>query len=114
MIKRQVTQLTRLVDDLLDVSRITQGRIELNREPLELGAIIAQAVEAVEPLAARASGTRCRSSRSHQQLYVNGDNARLVQCISNILTNAAKYTDPGGEIRLRSYAGRSDSRDRDQ
>jgi signal transduction histidine kinase/CheY-like chemotaxis protein len=103
VIKRQVTQLTRLVDDLLDVSRITQGRIELNREPLELAAIIAQAVETVEPLL-REKRHKVSLVSSYQQLHVNGDNARLVQCISNILTNAAKYTDPDGEIRLRSYA----------
>jgi PAS domain S-box-containing protein len=103
VIKRQVTQLTRLVDDLLDISRITQGRIELNREPLELGAIIAQAVETVEPLL-RAKNHRVSIISSYQQLHVNGDNARLVQCVSNILTNAAKYTDAGGDIQLRSYA----------
>jgi PAS domain S-box-containing protein len=102
VIKRQVTQLTRLVDDLLDVSRITQGRIELNRQPLELGSIIAQAMETVEPL--------LREKRhkvsivSSYQLHVVGDNARLVQCVSNILTNAAKYSNPEGEIRVRSYA----------
>jgi PAS domain S-box-containing protein len=103
VIKRQVTQLTRLVDDLLDISRITQGRIELNLEPLELGAIIAQAVETVEPLL-REKRHKVSIVSSYQQLHVNGDNARLVQCVSNILTNAAKYTDPGGDIRLRSYA----------
>jgi signal transduction histidine kinase len=103
VIKRQVTQLTRLVDDLLDVSRITQGRIELSREPLELGAIIAQAVETVEPLL-REKQHKVSILSSYQLLHVNGDNARLVQCVSNILTNAAKYTDPSGEIRVRSYA----------
>ena len=103
VIKRQVTQLTRLVDDLLDVSRITQGRIELTREPLELGAIIAQAVETVEPLM-REKQHQVSIVSSYQSLHVNGDNARLVQCVSNILTNAAKYTDGNGEIRVRSYA----------
>jgi PAS domain S-box-containing protein len=103
VIKRQVTQLTRLVDDLLDVSRITQGRIELTREPLELGAIIAQAIETVEPLL-REKQHKVSIVSSYQLLHVNGDNARLVQCVSNILTNAAKYTDPNGEIRVRSYA----------
>src|ERR1039458_143459 len=92
VIKRQVTQLTRLVDDLLDVSRITQGRIELNREPLELAAIIAPAVETVEPLL-RDKRHKVSLVSSYQQLHVSGDNARLVQCVSNILTNAAKYTD---------------------
>jgi PAS domain S-box-containing protein len=103
VIKRQVTQLTRLVDDLLDVSRITQGRIELTREPLELAAIIAQAVETVEPLM-RDKRHQVSILASQQPLHVNGDNARLVQCLSNILTNATKYTDRDGEIRVRSYA----------
>jgi CheY-like chemotaxis protein/nitrogen-specific signal transduction histidine kinase len=103
VIKRQVTQLTRLVDDLLDVSRITQGRIELTRGPLELGAVIAQAMEAVEPLL-RDKGHRVSVVSGSRPLHVNGDNARLVQCVSNVLTNAAKYTDRHGEIRVHSYA----------
>ena len=103
VIKRQVTQLTRLVDDLLDVSRITQGRIELTREPLELGAVVAQALETVEPVV-RDKRHRVALQASGRPLDVNGDNARLVQCVSNVLTNAAKYTDPGGEIGVQSYA----------
>jgi PAS domain S-box-containing protein len=102
VIKRQVTQLTRLVDDLLDVSRITQGRIELTREPLELGAVIAQAMEAVEPLL-RDKRHRVSVVSGSRPLHVNGDNTRLVQCVSNVLTNAAKYTDREGEIRVHSY-----------
>jgi PAS domain S-box-containing protein len=101
VIKRQVTQLTRLVDDLLDVSRITQGRIELTREPLELGGVIAQAMETVEPLL-RDKRHKVSIISSNRLLHVNGDNARLVQCVSNILTNAAKYTDRDGEIKVQS------------
>jgi PAS domain S-box-containing protein len=103
VIGRQVTQLTRLIDDLLDVSRITRGRIELNREPLDLGAIVAQAVETVEPLL-REKQHQALISLSDQQLHVSGDRARLVQCISNILANAAKFTNACGEIHVRSYA----------
>jgi PAS domain S-box-containing protein len=103
VIGRQVTQLTHLIDDLLDVSRITRGRIELNREPLELGAIVAQAVETVEPLL-RDRRHQALISSSDRQLYVSGDRARLVQCISNILANAAKFTNPAGQIHVRSYA----------
>jgi signal transduction histidine kinase len=103
VIKRQVTQLTRLVDDLLDVSRITEGRIELNSEPLELGDIIAQALETVEPLLCD-KRHKVSIVRSERALQVQGDNARLVQCVSNILTNAAKYTDADGQISVRSYA----------
>ncbi len=103
VIKRQVTQLTRLVDDLLDVSRITQGRIELKREPLELGSIIAQAIEVVDSLI-REQRHKVSIAAGYQPLYVLGDNARLVQCVGNVLTNAAKYTDPDGEIKIRSYS----------
>jgi CheY-like chemotaxis protein/two-component sensor histidine kinase len=103
VINRQVTQLTRLVDDLLDVSRITQGRIELKQEPLELGAIIAQAVEVVDPLF-REKRHKVSIASGYQALHVLGDNARLVQCVGNVLTNSAKYTDPDGEIQIRSYS----------
>jgi PAS domain S-box-containing protein len=101
MIKRQVTQLTRLVDDLLDVSRITQGRIELKRQPLEIGGIIAQAMETVEPLL-RDRQHQVSITSSYEAVHVNGDAARLVQCVVNILTNAAKFTDVGGKIRVET------------
>jgi PAS domain S-box-containing protein len=99
LVKRQVTHLARLVDDLLDVSRITQGRIELRRAPQELAPILAQARETVEPLL-REKQHVLLVSTSFEPLYVYGDQARLVQSVANVLTNAAKYTDPGGEIRL--------------
>ncbi|MEP6886265.1 MAG: ATP-binding protein [Gammaproteobacteria bacterium] len=103
VIKRQITQLTRLVDDLLDVSRITQGRIELKREPLELAAIIAQAVEVVDPLF-RDRRHKLSIAAEYTPLHLLGDNARLVQCVGNVLTNAAKYTDSGGDIQIRSFS----------
>jgi PAS domain S-box-containing protein len=103
VIKRQITQLTRLVDDLLDVSRITQGRIELKHEPLELASIVAQAVEVVEPLF-REKRHRVSISSSYEPLHVLGDNARLVQSVGNVLTNSAKYTDAEGEIQIQSYS----------
>jgi signal transduction histidine kinase len=103
MVKRQVTQLTRLVDDLLDVSRITQGRVELKREPVDLANVISQAVETVEPLfRERAHDVSIVSS--YRALHVNGDMTRLVQSVVNILTNAAKYTDTGGRIALQTRA----------
>ncbi len=98
-IKRQTAQLTRLVDDLLDVGRMTQGRVELKREPVELAKVIAQAVETVEPHL-RHKQHRFTNSRSSEALYVNGDRTRLVQCVVNVLANAVKYTDPGGAIHL--------------
>ena len=103
LVKRQVTHLSRLVDDLLDVSRITEGRIELRRAPQELAPILAQARESVEPLMRDKRHVLLVSS-SYDPLYVFGDHARLVQSVANILTNAAKYTDPGGEIRLELQA----------
>jgi signal transduction histidine kinase len=103
MVKRQVAQLTRLVDDLLDVSRITQGRVELKREPLDLANVINHAVETVEPLF-RERQHEVSIISSYRSLHVNGDMARLVQCVVNILTNAAKYTDAGGKINLKTRA----------
>jgi signal transduction histidine kinase len=100
-VERQVTHLTRLVDDLLDVSRITHGRIELHRGPVRLDQVIAQAVEAVDPLM-RQQQHRVTIVSSRQPLIVDGDASRLVQCVANILTNAAKYTPPHGEIRVES------------
>lgn len=100
MIKRQTTQLTRLVDDLLDVSRITQGRIQLRRRPIDLASVIAQAVETVEPQLRGKQHEISVTTSGSLPLYVNGDLARLVQCVGNILTNAVKYTEPHGEIRV--------------
>ncbi|MEO7436952.1 MAG: PAS domain-containing sensor histidine kinase, partial [Candidatus Binatia bacterium] len=100
VVERQVGHLTRLVDDLLDVARITQGRIELRRHPLELGSVIAHAIETVAPLL-QDKRHEVTVTPSLERLYVSGDSARLVQCLANILTNAAKYTDPGGHIRLQ-------------
>jgi CheY-like chemotaxis protein len=106
---RQVTQLNRLVDDLLDVSRITRGRIALQRRSLELGSVIAQALEMVQPQLREKRHRVSVTTTGYQPLHVNGDPARLVQCLVNVLLNAAKYTDPGGEIRVHAYpqAGRA-------
>lgn len=103
MVKRQVTQLTRLVDDLLDVSRITQGRVELKREPLDLTNVVNQAVETVEPLF-RERQHEVSIVSSYPSLFVNGDMTRLVQSVVNMLTNAAKYTDAGGRITIQTHA----------
>jgi signal transduction histidine kinase/CheY-like chemotaxis protein len=99
IVGRQVTHLARLVDDLLDVSRITQQRIELRTDTLEISEIVRQAVETVEPvIRERRHDLQLRSG--YRPLFVNGDFARLVQCVVNLLTNAAKYTEPGGRIQL--------------
>lgn len=99
MITRQTDQLARLVDDLLDVSRIAQNRIELRRELIEIGAIIDQAVDTVQPIIAEKLH-KLRVNRPAEALYLYGDHTRLAQCLSNVLHNAAKYTDSGGSINL--------------
>jgi signal transduction histidine kinase len=108
MVKRQVSQLTRLVDDLLDVSRITQGRVELQCRPVDLSSVVSQAIETAEPLF-QARQHEVSIVSSYRALYVNGDMARLVQCVVNILTNAAKYTDSGGKIRVETRAEDSEA-----
>jgi PAS domain S-box-containing protein len=100
ILRRQVAVLSRLVDDLLDVSRITQGRIELKKRALQLAEVIAQAVETVQPLLNE--HRHQLSVVSHGPLRVSGDPTRLVQCVVNLLSNSAKYTQPGGEVRIES------------
>ncbi|MFL6604950.1 MAG: ATP-binding protein [Steroidobacteraceae bacterium] len=99
IVRRQVAQLSRLVDDLLDVSRITQGRVELQKAPVDLATIASQALESVEPIM-RQKRHKVFVASNFSTLRVNGDSARLVQCVSNVLNNSAKYTDPGGEVRI--------------
>lgn len=105
IIKRQMAQLTRLIDDLLDITRITQGRIQLHRRQLDLASVIRQAVETLEPeLQRKQQRLSVITSTSHEPLYVDGDFARLVQCIGNILGNAIKYTEAGGKISVHARA----------
>lgn len=104
ILRRQATQLSRLVDDLLDVARITQGRIELHREAIDVASIIEQAIESVEPLMQRRAH-QLRLSGERAGVFVHGDCARLVQCVGNLLNNAAKYTEPGGHIEVDVRAG---------
>ena len=99
IISRQVSYMTDLVDDLLDVSRVTRGLTDLEKETLDLKAIIHSAIEQVRPLIeARQHELRLRIGPA--DAYVLGDKTRLVQVIANILNNAAKYTPQGGEISL--------------
>ncbi|MGN6193196.1 MAG: PAS domain S-box protein [Rhodanobacteraceae bacterium] len=105
MIKRQGVQLSRLVDDLLDVSRVTTGRIQLEYKTIDLATVIAQALETVEAQI-REKRHRVSITAFYEPLYVEGDFARLVQCASNILANATKYTEPGGEIWIRTRGDR--------
>jgi signal transduction histidine kinase/ActR/RegA family two-component response regulator len=101
VIGRQVGQLVRLVDDLLDVSRITANKIHLRREPQLLGRLIATALESVTPLAA-AAGHHLHVSEPPAPIWVNGDPTRLVQVFSNVLNNAVKFTPRGGSIWVSS------------
>ncbi len=99
LVGRQVTQLVKLVDDLLDLSRITQGRIELEREAVEVGRAIALALESVDSLV-RAKHHDVVYSPAREPLWVRGDLSRIVQAVSNLLTNAVKYTPERGRIEV--------------
>lgn len=107
MMERQVSQMVRLVDDLLEISRITRGQIELRKERVELATVIRGAVEVSKPLIEDA-GHQLAISLPPEPLMVEADPVRLEQIISNLLNNAAKYTDPGGQIWLT--AQREDDR----
>ncbi|HZT04737.1 MAG TPA: ATP-binding protein [Steroidobacteraceae bacterium] len=99
ILRRQTDQLTRLVDDLLDISRIQQGRLTLQERPVEVGEILEQALETVQPLI-REKRHELTVERLKAPAFVLGDGARLVQCVANLLQNAAKYTRPGGRIHV--------------
>lgn len=94
---RQVSQLRGLVDDLLDVSRATQGKVALNKQPLELAEVVGPALEEVTPLI-ESRAHRLRLDVPSQGLLIEGDPRRLTQVVANLLTNAAKYTDRDGQI----------------
>jgi signal transduction histidine kinase/response regulator of citrate/malate metabolism len=103
VIDRQVRHLVRLVDDLLDVSRIARGKVALRREPFELAEIVARAIEMASPLLEeRQQNLSVRVPRSG--LAVSGDLTRLAQVVLNLVTNAAKYTEPRGRIEVCASA----------
>ncbi len=99
VIDRQARALTRLVDDLLDISRITQNRLELRREPASLSAIVEQAVESSRPLI-DAGGHRLEVNLPAEPIVLLADVTRVAQVISNLLNNAARYSDKRGYIRI--------------
>src|SRR5438067_1421176 len=103
IIERQVRHVTRLTDDLLDMSRMTRGKLTLQRERLALSDIIALGVETARPAIEKRQHT-LTVDVPHQAIYVNGDLARLAQVLSNLLDNAAKYSEPGGRIELKAVA----------
>ncbi len=99
VIDRQVTQMTRLIDDLMDVARITRGTFELRREPVALDEVIRVAVETSRPII-DASGHQLVVSLPAEPINLDADLIRLAQVFSNLLNNAAKYTGPGGRIAV--------------
>jgi signal transduction histidine kinase len=90
-----------LVDDLLDLNRITHNRIELRRSQVELGSVIRQAIQASQPLA-EASGHRIEVIPSPEPIHLHADPVRLTQVFGNLLNNSCKYTMPGGTIQVKT------------
>jgi PAS domain S-box-containing protein len=101
MMERQVNHMVRLVDDLMEVSRITRGKIELRRERIELAAVVGSAVETTRPLI-DAAGHALTVDLGDEPLELDADPVRLAQVFGNILNNAAKYTPSGGQITVRA------------
>ena len=101
--ERQVSHMARLLEDLLDASRIRKGKVEIRKSPVELGAVIEAAVETSRPNIEAARHTLTLAMPQHPIRLV-ADSARLAQVFANLLNNAAKYTDPGGRIELSARA----------
>jgi len=99
IMERQVLHMVRLIDDLLDVSRVSRGKLELRRGPVELAAIIHQAVETCRPTF-EAAKHEVTVTLPPEPVYLNADSFRLSQVFGNLLSNAAKFTEPGGRIGL--------------
>jgi PAS domain S-box-containing protein len=100
IISRQVKHMTALVDDLLDLSRVTRGLVTLNRHPLDLKSVVYNAVEQVRPFI-EAQRHHLLFDLAAETAYVMGDQKRMVQIVTNLLNNAAKYTPQGGAIQIR-------------
>jgi len=114
MLERQIEHMSRLVDDLLDVARINQGKIELRKEKVDLAAKIMRVLETCRPPIEAAGLVLCVSLPA-DSVWVHGDRVRLQQVFENLLTNAGKYTKPGGriEVSLASEQGEAVIRIRD-
>jgi len=102
MMDRQVDHLVRLVDDLLEVSRISRGTFELRRERVELATVVRNAVDTSNPLI-HAAGHQLTVSMPREPLWLDGDPVRLAQILANLLNNAATYTERGGRISVRAW-----------
>ncbi|WP_165390838.1 PAS domain-containing hybrid sensor histidine kinase/response regulator [Pseudoduganella lutea] len=103
VITRQVEHMTKLVDDLLDVSRVTRGLVTLRRETLDFNGVVGEAVEQAAALM-HAKRHRVTVELPDERLWVNGDRTRLIQVVSNLLNNAARYTPDGGSVTVRVTA----------
>ncbi|QJR10089.1 Sensor histidine kinase RcsC [Usitatibacter rugosus] len=101
VMERQVNHLVRLVDDLLEMSRISRGTLELRREPVDLASIVRNAVETADPLM-QAGGHRLDLKLPEAPVMLDADPVRLGQVLGNVLNNAAKYTEPGGKIDVEA------------
>ncbi len=99
ILDRQVEQMTRLIDDLMDLSRISRGKIELKMTKMRLADAIRNAVDTSRPLL-EAQGHELVLEELSEPIYIEGDLTRLSQVFANLLNNAAKYTERGGRIRL--------------
>jgi signal transduction histidine kinase/ActR/RegA family two-component response regulator len=108
VVDRQVALLARLVEELLDVSRISQGKIALKREPVDLGRIIAHAVETSRPLI-DARGQALAVALPAAPVWLSADFARMSQVVANLLNNASKYTGEGGRIEITASAGKGEA-----
>lgn len=106
MMERQLGHMVRLIDDLLDVSRVSRGTIVLKRERLKLQAVVESAVETSRPLIDAATH-RLSVSMPSEPLWIEGDSTRIAQVLSNVLNNAAKYTPQGGRIELTAESSES-------
>jgi CheY-like chemotaxis protein/two-component sensor histidine kinase len=102
MMERQLGHMVRLIDDLLDVSRINQNKLELRRSRVHLADVVSSAVETARPFI-DAAGHEFTVSLPHDPVVLDADLTRLAQVFSNLLTNSAKYTDPGGRIWLTAH-----------
>lgn len=99
IVERQVSHLVRLVDDLLDVSRVTRGKIALKKIPIPAASVVAHAIEMARPLL-EAKRQALEISLSDEALWVEADATRLVQAVLNLLSNASKFSEPGGRVRI--------------